>query len=65
MNWITQQEVQSHEMIVYDAIGRILEQRSFRGSLREIISLETYARGTYMVQIRSENEVVTKRFFRQ
>jgi len=65
VNWRTERVDQPHELVVYDAIGRVVEQRLFRGSLRETISLETYARGTYMVQIRSENEVITKRFFRQ
>jgi hypothetical protein len=65
VNWTTGQADLAHELIVYDAIGRVIERRTFRGPWRETISLATYARGTYIIQVRSGEEVVTKRFFRK
>ena len=62
------EEINNIEVIILDDFGKLIlteERQMFIGEYTKQVDLSKYPRGLYMVQIRTENEFITKRIVLQ
>ncbi|MFN7118381.1 MAG: T9SS type A sorting domain-containing protein, partial [Saprospiraceae bacterium] len=48
------------EVQIFNALGQVIFQRNYTGNVREVIDLSRQPKGVYQVQVKNENQVITK-----